>query len=324
MAGSGRKVWAADEVLAADDLQKYIQDQVVFVYNDASARTSGILAPTEGMMSYLKDTNLIYAYDGSSWVEIAPNVGTAGTYTKVTTDAKGRVSSGTTLSNTDIPALDSSKITTGGFDASRITTGGFDASRITSGTFPDARLAGISASKISGTISNEVNTTSNIATTGNINCNGTLAAGSITSPGNVNADSGIKSTGAYNTSVAYGSYRAAWINSDGTFGHTASSRTVKQDIEPTDLMAGNILDVEVVNFRYIDAVENIGDKAAVETGVIAEQLIDVGLGRFVFFNEDGSPAGVHYDRLVVALIPQLQEQATQLALLNERISKLEK
>jgi len=41
------------------------------------------------------------------------NTGTAGTYTKVTTDAQGRVTSGTTLSATDIPALDWSKITTG-------------------------------------------------------------------------------------------------------------------------------------------------------------------------------------------------------------------
>lgn len=42
-----------------------------------------------------------------------PNFGTAGTYTKVTTDAKGRVSGGTTLSASDIPALDAAKITTG-------------------------------------------------------------------------------------------------------------------------------------------------------------------------------------------------------------------
>ncbi|MEK2645806.1 tail fiber domain-containing protein [Bdellovibrio sp. BCCA] len=41
------------------------------------------------------------------------NTGTAGTYTKVTSDAQGRVTSGTTLSATDIPALDWSKITTG-------------------------------------------------------------------------------------------------------------------------------------------------------------------------------------------------------------------
>jgi hypothetical protein len=37
-------------------------------------------------------------------------VNTAGTYTKVTTDAKGRVTSGTTLSDTDIPTLTASKI----------------------------------------------------------------------------------------------------------------------------------------------------------------------------------------------------------------------
>lgn len=39
------------------------------------------------------------------------NTGTAGTYTKVTTDAKGRVSGGTTLSDTDIPSLTATKIT---------------------------------------------------------------------------------------------------------------------------------------------------------------------------------------------------------------------
>jgi hypothetical protein len=38
------------------------------------------------------------------------SVGTAGTYTKVTTDAKGRVTSGTTLSTSDIPTLTAAKI----------------------------------------------------------------------------------------------------------------------------------------------------------------------------------------------------------------------
>jgi phage-related tail fiber protein len=38
------------------------------------------------------------------------SVGTAGTYTKVTTDAKGRVTSGTTLSASDIPTLTANKI----------------------------------------------------------------------------------------------------------------------------------------------------------------------------------------------------------------------
>lgn len=38
-------------------------------------------------------------------------IGTVGTYAKITTDAYGRVVSGTTLSSSDIPSLDASKIT---------------------------------------------------------------------------------------------------------------------------------------------------------------------------------------------------------------------
>jgi len=45
--------------------------------------------------------------------------GTAGTYTKVTTDAKGRVTSGTTLSATDVPTLTLSKISDAGTAASK-------------------------------------------------------------------------------------------------------------------------------------------------------------------------------------------------------------
>ena len=43
---------------------------------------------------------------------------TAGTYTKVTVDAQGHVSTGATLAASDIPALDASKITTGTFGSS--------------------------------------------------------------------------------------------------------------------------------------------------------------------------------------------------------------
>lgn len=43
------------------------------------------------------------------------SVGTAGTYTKVTTDAKGRVTAGTTLAATDVPTLTAAKISD--FDA---------------------------------------------------------------------------------------------------------------------------------------------------------------------------------------------------------------
>ena len=45
---------------------------------------------------------------------------TAGTATKITYDVKGLVTSGTTLSASDIPSLDASKITTGTIDAARL------------------------------------------------------------------------------------------------------------------------------------------------------------------------------------------------------------
>ena len=80
MAGLGRKVFTANEVLTAADTNGYLMDQTVMVFDSASARSSAIGTPTEGMMSYLKDTNSVEKYTGSAWegVDTAPSGGTAG------------------------------------------------------------------------------------------------------------------------------------------------------------------------------------------------------------------------------------------------------
>jgi hypothetical protein len=65
----GRKEWAADDVLSAADLEGYLMDQAVTIWANSSARNSGILAPIEGQISYLQDTNLFQAYSGSAWVD---------------------------------------------------------------------------------------------------------------------------------------------------------------------------------------------------------------------------------------------------------------
>ena len=67
MAGLGRKVFAANEVLTAADVNGYLMDQSVMVFADAAARTSAIAAPSEGMASYLIDTSSFEIYDGSAW-----------------------------------------------------------------------------------------------------------------------------------------------------------------------------------------------------------------------------------------------------------------
>ncbi len=67
MAGAGRKQFQVNEVLSANDVNTYLMDQAVMRFADESARSSAIGTPTEGMVSYLDDTNQLDFYDGSQW-----------------------------------------------------------------------------------------------------------------------------------------------------------------------------------------------------------------------------------------------------------------
>lgn len=74
------------------------------------------LSNGQEVMTSLMSTGPV-KWDGTRLVNAAsadtllPDVGSAGTYTKVTTDAKGRVSSGTSLILADLPAIPWSKLT---------------------------------------------------------------------------------------------------------------------------------------------------------------------------------------------------------------------
>lgn len=72
---AGRKVWAADDVLTAADLNNFLMDQSVMVFANASARSGAILAPENGMLTYRSDASIYEFYNGSSWVQI--NAGSA-------------------------------------------------------------------------------------------------------------------------------------------------------------------------------------------------------------------------------------------------------
>lgn len=99
MAGAGYKLFNTGDVLTAAQVNTYLQEQVVMVFANATARTtalSGVLA--EGMVSYLKDTNATEVYDGSAWV----GIGNSGDITGVTagTGISGGGTSGTvTITN---------------------------------------------------------------------------------------------------------------------------------------------------------------------------------------------------------------------------------
>jgi hypothetical protein len=69
MAGAGYKLFNTGDVLTAAQVNTYLMEQTVMVFADAAARTtalSGVVS--EGMISYLKDTNAVEVYDGSNWV----------------------------------------------------------------------------------------------------------------------------------------------------------------------------------------------------------------------------------------------------------------
>lgn len=72
MAGLGRKVFTAGDVLTASDLQSYAVDQSVMVFAGTAARSSAIATPTEGMVSVVTDTDELQYYNGTSWTSGLP------------------------------------------------------------------------------------------------------------------------------------------------------------------------------------------------------------------------------------------------------------
>jgi hypothetical protein len=63
MAGSGRRVFAPGEVLTASNTMNYLMDQTVMNFAGTAARGSAIgTAVSEGMVSYLADTNSLEVY----------------------------------------------------------------------------------------------------------------------------------------------------------------------------------------------------------------------------------------------------------------------
>jgi hypothetical protein len=65
-----RQVFDAGEVLSATDVNNNLMNQMVMTFAGTAARGSAIATPTEGMLTYLADTNSFEYYNGSSFVSL--------------------------------------------------------------------------------------------------------------------------------------------------------------------------------------------------------------------------------------------------------------
>jgi hypothetical protein len=110
-----RQVFTAGEILTAANMND-LSDQTVMVFDDSAARGSAIPSPSEGMVTYLKDTNEVEKYDGSAFVAVSqPGILQVVSTTKTDVFSQGSIASGssstpTGMSATITPTSTSSKI----------------------------------------------------------------------------------------------------------------------------------------------------------------------------------------------------------------------
>ncbi len=64
-----REVFVAGQVLTAAELN-VVSDQSVMVFADSSARSTAISSPSEGMVTYLEDSNAVEVYNGSAFTGV--------------------------------------------------------------------------------------------------------------------------------------------------------------------------------------------------------------------------------------------------------------
>jgi hypothetical protein len=67
----GVKTFTAGDVLLAAEVNGYLMDQAVAVFDSTAARGSAIASPAEGQFAYLKDSDQLTYYSGAAWQNAA-------------------------------------------------------------------------------------------------------------------------------------------------------------------------------------------------------------------------------------------------------------
>jgi hypothetical protein len=146
---------------------------------------------------------------------------------------------------------------------------------------------------------------------------GSAVTGNISATGDINLTGDLYTPHGLATPVTSG-YFAAYINFDGRLGRTVSARRYKQDITAWAPDAQAVFALRLVTYRLKSNVTGMGDKAPVEVGMIAEELVALGLGWLVLYI-NGEVEGIAYEKIALLLLPVVQDHEKRLLALEARL-----
>jgi hypothetical protein len=63
-----RKTFTAGDVLTASDVNTFLMNQMIMTFADSTARSSAIGTATEGMVTYLANTNTFEYSNGTAYL----------------------------------------------------------------------------------------------------------------------------------------------------------------------------------------------------------------------------------------------------------------
>jgi len=139
-----------------------------------------------------------------------------------------------------------------------------------------------------------------------------LAASGVTWAGPVNTSGALTAAGPVNLVDPYnfdvttlpGARRTVSVHVSGRFGQTVSTIVKKTNLGQLPFSAADILAVSPYVFEYraqIDIRDNPNNpyydaqyEVPTELGMMAEHLLERGMGLFVYMNEDGTAADINY------------------------------
>lgn len=125
-----------------------------------------------------------------------------------------------------------------------------------------------------------------------------------------------------------GPWYAVYVKTNGEMGHAPSLRALKRDIRvaffgTADPDPMSFLEFPVMKYRFKDDVDERGDEAIAQYGLIAEDLEAAGLEPLLIRDEEGNLFGIAYDRIWMMHHEILRAQQAHIDDLSRRIADLE-